>query len=257
MTTLCSLLTVFLVMIPTIGAGMIFSVDAHLYVKDNNSDKDMGIILNNHGTRSYPEENPYFIYLYFHRQSPVQPGLVMNTSSEFRFSNPGSANSPTTFILEETLYDDMWVGDPPGDAGMLTHIYLTGLTGDSVTLTITDNQGGTELGQATYTYVSLHSSTPVDIPIPFHPQFDHNYTFSAGNSIVMEATFTGNAAMGYDHDTQPSYLRIYCTPVTDIEVATMNFNIEPTKTFYPNNIDFPVNRRVVEVRGDIFYTRVG
>jgi hypothetical protein len=116
---------------------------------------------------------------------------------------------------------------------------------------VTDNQGGTELGQATYTFPSLHSSTPVNIYIPFHPQFDHNYTFPAGNSTVMEATFTGNAAMGYDHDSQPSYLRLYCAPVTDIEVATWNFNDEPTKTFYPNNIDFPVNRRVVKISGGI------
>lgn len=252
MKTLCGLITVLLILGP-VWMGMMFAVDAPqsedaVFTIDEGEPTQ----LEDHGTRGQPEEDPYFIRLYFHRQSSVNPeAIVMNTSDDFRLPTPGNAQGATTFVLEEPFNDEMWMGDPQGEAGMMANVYLSGLTGDSVTLTVTDNEGGTELGTATYIYPSLHASTVVPIAIPFHPQFDHNYTFSAGHSIVMEATFTGNAAMGYDYDSQQSYLRLYCKPVTDIEIGTFNFNNEPSKTYYPNNIHFPINRRIVNVEGEV------
>jgi uncharacterized membrane protein len=46
-----------------------------------------------------------------------------------------------------------------------------------------------------------------------------------------------------------SYLRLYCTPIEDIEIKTDNFYDEPVDLFYPNNIDFPDKRKKVKVKG--------
>jgi uncharacterized membrane protein len=175
----------------------------------------------------------------------------MNTTQS-PFYDPTSISGTTSFELEEHLNSDLWVGDPQGDAGMSAHVFLTGLVNSDVTATVYDNEGGTQIGEGSYTLLSnLVNPTAVDFAISFDAQYDHNYTFDEGNKIAVEFSFSGSVTLIYDGSNRRSNLKLYCKPVTDIEVETYNFNNEPTKTFYPNNIDIPANRRIVQVQGDI------
>ena len=251
MKTLCGLITVLLILGP-VWMGMMFAVDAPQSEGFNYFSEFESTSYEDHGTRSPPVEGPKYIYLHFRRSSPhLAIDNVMNTTQS-SFLNPDSISDTTSFELEEPLNADLWTGDPQGDAGISAHVYLTGLLNSVVTATVYDNEGGTQIGQGSYTLLTnLVNPTVIDFAISYETQYNHNYTFDEGNKIAIEFSFSGTVTLLFDGSNRRSSLRLYCKPVTDIEIETYNFNNEPTKTFYPNNIDIPANRRIVQVRGDI------
>jgi hypothetical protein len=229
MRTVCGLLTVLMILGP-IGIGMLFNVDAPLLKDDLFTTGDDQASFENHGTRSPPSPNSIFLNLYFHSRDSS-----MNTSNIAHI--PGSSGGGRiVFTLQDPLIRDLIVEKPSGEFPMMANVYIGG-TG-SLTVEVRDNSdSGPLLGSATYgPFVNANPVVAVPIYIPLEAGWGESYTFSATHLVVIVFDFV-------------SYLRLYCTPIEDIEIKTYNFYDEPVDLFYPNNIDFPDERKKVKVKG--------
>lgn len=235
------LIAILLILGP-IGMGMLFNVDAPMLEDISSTAEVESPSLEAHGTRSTPPEVPTYLNLYFHE------GLTMNTST-FYYTIPDAVPMDATFTLQDPLIGNLLVEKPFMEA----QIYLGG--GDSgLTVNVYDNQvGGTLVAQGTYGPFGFGSVPQyVTIDLPFAGGIGDDYTFNAGNDIVIEFDFNfGGGIIHYDSTNRLSRLRMYCTPITDISVDTYNFDNEPERVFYPKNINFPENRRQVRMKGTV------
>lgn len=242
-------LIIVLFMLGPIWMGILFNADAPL-LEDGSSISGVDQASpENHGTRSPPSNVPTYVNLYFHRT-----GNAMNTSDiafipAASFQGPGSI----TFTLQDPLINDLLVEDPTGWTGMVAHLLLSG-TGWLIA-SVYDNDENTLVGSGTHgsqlNRFEYEVPTFVDVLIPFETVWGHDYTFGVNHYIVFELDFGLSAGrITYDASQgRHSTLGLYCTPVIDITIGTYNFYGEDEPTFYPNNIDFPDERKQVEVNG--------
>jgi hypothetical protein len=195
-----------------------------------------------HGTRSTPSEAPTFVNLFFHRTNET-----MNTTNSQIIPNVSS--SDITFTLQNPLIHDFLIQDPTGDFGMMVNLRLSGT--DTLTIEVRDNSvSGPLIGTATHNLVNANPSIEEIIYIPFETGWNHNYTFITGNVVVIDFDFQMNAGqLHYDSVNRVSWLRLYGTTIPDISITTFNFYNMIKDTFYPNDIDFPHERKKVIING--------
>ncbi|MEE9150494.1 MAG: NEW3 domain-containing protein [Thermoplasmata archaeon] len=243
MRTVCGLLTILLILGP-IGMGMLFNVDAPLLEDIPSTAEVESPSPEAHGTRTEPTEGPTYVNLYFHRT-----GTVMNTTEPWQTDFDGI--SGVTFVLDNPLKANLWVRDKVGASGMMAQVYLAGVN-SVATISVYDNEGGDLIGTTDYgPFTTGATAINFDIPIPFEDEYNSNYNFSQGNRIAVEFSFTNLGQLRYDSVDRQSSLRLYCEPIEDIEITTYNFNNNLETLFYPKNIDEPVNRRQVQIKGAI------
>jgi uncharacterized membrane protein len=244
------LIAILLILGP-VGMGILFNADAPLREEISTTTEDESSSLGTHGTRSPPPEVPTYVNLYFHE------GLSMNTST-FHFIVPDAIPGDITFTLQDPLLGDLLVEDPI----MKAQVYLAG-TDTGLTVNVYNNEvGGTLVASGTYPAFNYKQiPTYASIELPFAVGIGDDYTFNAGNNIVIQFDFNvGTGIFHYDYSGRMSNLRMYCTPVTDITVSTYDFDNVLAGVFYPRNIDFPEERKKVRMKGtvtDVFADRDG
>ncbi|UCG70887.1 MAG: hypothetical protein JSV09_07795 [Thermoplasmata archaeon] len=245
-------LIIVLLMLGPIGMGILFNVDAPLMQDASLTEDGNQVSIEDHGTRAIPEGIPTNVRLYFHRS-----GNTMNTS-DIGFIPATEGAGLITFTLQDPLINDLLVEDSLGEAGMVAELMISGQ--GWVDISVFDNDDTTLVGSGSYGSITSpfdHSvPTVVPIPVPFEPAWDHNYTFDVNHQIIIEINFGISAGrLHYDSLGRSSSLRLWCTPVIDITAGTYNFFSDPLKLFYPNDINFPEERKKVEVMGvvtDVF-----
>jgi uncharacterized membrane protein len=242
-------LIIVLLMLGPIGMGILFNVDAPL-LEESEPLKTEEPQPEAHGTRAKPAEVPTFIRLYLHE------GSTMNTST-FHYIRPDASPGDITFTLQDQLIRDFFIGDTSGKPGMRAQVWLAG-TDSLLTINVYDNEeGGTLVGSGSYGPFNNNPTIPsyTDIDIHFMGG-NENYTFPEGHVIVVEFDFSlGTGILHYDYTGVMSNIRFNGIPITDIAIDTYNFFGEPERLFYPNNIDFPDERKKIEVMGvvsDVF-----
>ncbi|UCF08262.1 MAG: hypothetical protein JSW28_00795 [Thermoplasmata archaeon] len=246
MRTLRGLLTVLLIF-GLVGMGL-FTVDAPALEERSSVDEVVEDIPEARSTRRAPDPEFDFINLYFHTI-----GNCMNTS--IQYVNPYPYSTTTfSFTLQshtetDALIHDYWVKHPEGGVGMQAQIYID--TPTDLEINVYDQLGDqqTRVGHAEFTEISQQVRHYEAIDIPFDASWGGNYTFKKGHEIVIQFSFTGGG-LHYDRPLTLSCLTLYSKPITDISISTYNFNDEPTKLFYPNDIDEPVERKKVKVKGE-------
>ncbi|MFX0067340.1 MAG: hypothetical protein ACFFC7_34905, partial [Candidatus Hermodarchaeota archaeon] len=234
----CGLFALLLIL-NSIGIGIIHSVNSP-NIGDSALEDIREEQSENHGTRSTPSEVPTFIDLFFHN------GFIMNTSnssSVLPFTDSGSFN----FILQDPLINDFLIEEQIAIFPMTAIVYLSG--SGSVDITVRDGSGGPIVGTTSYGPFAL-GGTPqlIMIYIPFNS--GNNYNFPAGNQIAIEFDFGGTLGyLFYDSISTPSRLKLYGTTVPDISLTTSNFYDILKDRFYPNDINFPDERKKVKING--------
>jgi uncharacterized repeat protein (TIGR01451 family) len=243
MKTLCGLITVLMILGP-VWMGMMFAVDTP-ELKEGSSDIGAdGDVTQARGTRSEPDEPFKFVDLYYHTVFEC-----MNTTT--RNVSPYSYGTGAfSFTLQDPVINDYLVRHPDGGYGMQARVYIDTPTDIEINVYDEYNDAQTLVGSTTFTEIQQQVRHFEAIDIPFETSWGGNYTFLTGHLIVVEFNFVGGG-MHYDRPQAHSSLRLHGRPITDITVNTGNFNDEPTKTFYPKNIDFPVDRKVVMVKGSV------
>ncbi|UCE36072.1 MAG: hypothetical protein JSW00_10990 [Thermoplasmata archaeon] len=242
MKAVCGLIAVLFILGP-VGMGMLFNVDAPL-IEDGtivaDSEKPH---LEDHGTRATPEGAPTFINLYFHSRDNS-----MNTSA-YNYINPDTTGG-ITFTLQDPLANDFFVEEPSGEFPLMLELYLSG--SGTITTEIRDNsEDGPLVGSDSHTFINAQSNVAINRYIPFESGVGDNYTFEDGHYIVIVISIAGTGLLHYDYVGHLSYLRFYGRTITDIPFETHNFFGETTELFYPNDIDFPMERKIVIMKGAI------
>ncbi len=244
----CGFLIILLILGP-IGMGILFNVDAPLREDISTTAEVESPSPEAHGTRSLPPEVPTYLNLYFHE------GLSMNTST-YHTTAPDFFPGDVTFTLQDPLLGDLLVEGPM----MKAQVYLASFD-SGLTVNVYNNEvGGTLVASGTYPAFNYPQiPTYASIELNFAGGIGDDYTFTAGNNIVIQFDFTvGTGILHYDYSGRMSNLRMYCTPVTDITVSTYDFDNYPERVFYPRNIDFPEERKMVRMKGtvtDVFADR--
>jgi uncharacterized membrane protein len=237
MKALCGLFTVLLLLGP-IGMGILVAVDSPNLDGDTSISDHTAYVPEDHGTRAIPPEVPTDVMIYFRN------GNIMNTTS-VSGNGPNFGVLTISFSLQDPLINELLVGE----ITVIAHLSGAG----SVDVTVRDGSGGTVVGEASYGPFSLGNIPQAQtIAIPFSSGSD--YTFPAGNQIVVEFDFGTSGGRLHYHTTQsPSRIILDCTPISDITINTFNFFNEASELFYPNNIMFPEDtpRRQVRAKGII------
>lgn len=220
MRTIFGLLTVLLVLGP-IGMGMIFTVEA-----------------------PQPSEGPSFLNLYFQR-----PNYVMNTSSPNDI-DPSIEAGTIVFTLQDPLVEDFVVQNPSPGYPMTIRLWIRGNSGLATGTVTVEDSDGTTVGTGTIPAFNTGTSIVEEtIEIPFSS--GTNYTFLSTHQVVARIQLPTGLFLHYDSETRDSYLRLYCKPIPEITIATYNFYNEPATVFYPNNLDFPDDRKQVRIKGTV------
>ncbi|UCE73443.1 MAG: hypothetical protein JSV56_10485 [Methanomassiliicoccales archaeon] len=247
MRAVCGLLAVLFILGP-IGMGILFNVDAPLMEEASYTSEEEGATPRDHGTRSDIEGSPTDVQLYLHAGSNM-----MNTTSQWFIPYPAPAND-ITITLQDPLINDFLVENPQGTGGygMMAQLELQGQGWLEIEVRDDSSEGilvGTGSHGDMMNPFDYDIITHVDIPIIF--EIGTNYTFAKEHYVVIIFDFTGTGNFHHDRPDKQSTLRLHCTPIPDMTVATYNFYNEPDDQFYPNNIGFPVSRRQVIMKGNV------
>jgi hypothetical protein len=222
--------------------GIMHSVDSPNigdYALDDNREEEHS---EKHGTRSTPSEAPTFVDLFLHRTNHT-----MNTTNSQVIPNVSS--SDIIFTLQDPLINDFLIQDPIVGFGMMVNLRLSGT--DTLTIEVRDNSvTGPLVGTATHNLVNANPSIEEIIYIPFETGWNHNYTFSTSHVIVIDFDFQFNTGqLHYDSVNRISWLRLYGITIPDISLTISDFYKVPKDIFYPNDIDFPDERKKVIIDG--------
>jgi hypothetical protein len=220
--------------------GIIPAVDSPQLSDDTLSSNFTNPLPEDHGTKAAPSEIPLYVDLYFHSE------YIMNTTASTSVdTNTSIPGSTITFLLQKELINDYFVENPVAGFAMVAVVFLSG--NGQLDVTVSDATGPT-VGTATYGPFNLGSLPQMQtINIPFDSGM--NYTFATNHFIEIEFAFTNTGRLHYDSVSAPSLLQLYGTTVPDISLITTDFFSIPQNTFYPYNIDFPNERKEVNVEG--------
>ncbi len=241
MRAICGLFAL-LIMLGPIGMGMMLNVDSPHMGEDALLTTFEAPVPEDHGTRSEPSEGPAFVNLYFRTSN------IMNTTATTGGVSISTPGSDISFSLQKELLNDYTIKNPSPGYPMVAKVTLGG-TGD-LTVTVRDNAGGTTVGSASLNGFS-YGATPTDVEINIPFSSGTSYTFSKGNIIQIALDFTNTGRLYYNAETSQSRLQLYGTTVPDVSLETANFFDWATDDFYPNNINFPDERKKVIMSGTV------
>jgi uncharacterized membrane protein len=237
MRAICGLFAL-LIMLGPIGMGTMLNVDSPIIGEDALSTNYSDALPEDHGTRSTPSQGAMFVDLFLRNSG------VMNTSATSGTGTTTTPGSGATFTLQKELESDYKIENPSPGFPMAAFVTLAG--GGDLTVTVRDNAGGNVVGSATHDGFN-YGITPTDVKIDLALTSGANYTFISGHFIEIEFSFTQTGSLIYNNGN--SRLQLYGTTVIDITVDTANFFDWGTNRFYPNDINFPDERKKVKMRG--------